>query len=123
MSIPDKGYLIEVDHGRDMVRATLDGYWDPTVATDFAQDLLLAFAGERHTPLNLLVDARKQGVQSQEVVTALAARTNSFNLPIDRVAVLIGSSLHKMQARRIAPAEKYRLFSSETEALAWLCQS
>ena len=124
MYVTDREYHIEVDRSRHLVRATLRGYWDLTTASNFTRDLHKALADvATHSALvtpRLLIDAREQGVQSQVVVATAGDQMVDFKGVPPRVATLISSTLHKMQATRLASPDQQQLFSSEPEAMDWL---
>lgn len=124
MSKADRAYQIDVDLPRHLVRATLHGYWDAGTATDFSRDLdealVQAASPSASVATRLLIDARDQGVQSQEVVASFGSRMIDFKGSRPRIALLVSSTLHKMQATRIASLDQQELFSSEQKAIAWL---
>ena len=126
MSTANQGYEIKVDTSQHLVCATLHGHWDFKFASEFAQELHRALEdAASHTAsvvTRLLIDARDQGVQSQDVVAIAGNRMIDFKGPRPRVALLVTSTLHKMQAARIASLDQQELFSSEQEALAWLLE-
>ena len=122
----EQAYQIDIDLKRNLVRATLNGYWDLKTASNFTEDLHKGIAeAAAHAdgiPPCLLIDARHQGVQSQDVVATAGMSLIDFKGPRLRVAILVSSTLHKMQATRVASLDQQQLFSSEADALAWLLE-
>lgn len=116
-------YTLKFDAERCFLRVTISGHWllDDLAAYDKAQrDELERLAALGFGPLKtgILIDARGQGPQSQDVVAALGV---IFQAPIYRarqVAVLQSSALLAMQARRVDAQS--RVFTNEDEAIAWL---
>ena len=124
MDETEDAFQIDVDLSRNLIRATLRGYWDLATTSNFTEELHKTLAETAAHPgtnaPRLLIDARNQGVQSQIVVATAGEGMVELKGPSPRVATLISSTLHKMQATRIASPDQHRLFSSESEALAWL---
>jgi hypothetical protein len=102
------------------VRAT--GVWTTEMVESYRGDLAIAAeaARKRAGRLMMLFNATDYVVQPQDVATR-AQHVERVVLPGDRIAVLISSSLLKLQARRVlAGWDRIELFVSEDSARAWL---
>lgn len=67
----------------------------------------------------VLVDLSECPLQLQDIVAAFQQAMNS-SAKAKRLALVTGSSLARMQARRITSRADAALFETEDEALAWL---
>lgn len=106
---------------RKFLRANLSGHWDVSVMDAFEKEARRAIsraAGGDGLNALVLIDARKSGVQSQDVAQRL--QILAAELPAKRTAVLVANMLHKLQAKRINPVDHHRVFDREDAALEWL---
>ncbi|WP_375381849.1 hypothetical protein [uncultured Sphingomonas sp.] len=118
-------FQITIEPNKRLMRITMQGHW--TVETVEAYRHAVIEAGTKMATLGCpvdeilaLVDARAGGPQSQEVVAAWRDRIEAHGLAAPRrLASLVSSALLKRQMERIAVPNQ-RLFTEETEALAWL---
>ena len=112
-------FRIQREPEAGLIRIRLSGFWDQATVTEFETSLRQVLRS--HTTDRLvLIDARKHDVQSREVMDRFKQVTAQVRRPGTRVAVLVGSALGKMQAQRIDPQASHRVFTSESESLAWL---
>lgn len=83
---------------------------------------VIARAKAEHGFARLLHVASNLPVQSQETTSASskAAEQNVLDGPKDRFAIVMDSTLARMQFSRIAGADNRRAFATEAEARAWL---
>ena len=70
--------------------------------------------------VKVLVDLREAVVQSQEVAAFISSRTASIYGPSDRVAILVGTMLQKVQMQRTHADKGFGVFIDEADALAFL---
>ncbi len=68
----------------------------------------------------ILADLRGSVVQSPETTARVQAGTEASFAPDDRVALIVSSSLEKMQRKRYVTAPGRQLFISENAAIIWL---
>lgn len=115
-------YRIAADHERGTIRVeSLDGFWTEPLArayvAHFTDEMRLCrvHAGV----LRILVDMRRTPVLPVEVAEAFAAIEPLIG-PDDRFALLVGSTLSKMQTSRISSVPNLRSFLTEQEACDWL---
>ena len=117
-------FIFTLDRDRALLRVELHGFWDLATMDSYEPQFHQALAeldslGAVRT--SCLVDARDYPVQSH----AITERQNWFvaklgPLQADRAALIVATTLVRMQAARGLPEDRMRVFESETEALAWL---
>ena len=114
-----------IDELKQIVRAT---HLDSAMLTVddvkcFNADLakLVAIAAARFGRLRVLVDARRLPIQLSEVGVHFDGPERLLRTPDDRYALVLGSSLAKIQTRRILGDDKrMRMFLSLDAAELWL---
>jgi hypothetical protein len=71
--------------------------------------------------LKMLVDGSNSSVQSTEVSQRVQyRRRKAIKSPKDRIAVVVGSNLLKMQTQRTADSDQIAVFTSVADAEHWL---
>lgn len=116
-------YHIAVEPERDLVRISLSGFFDIEAIQAFDRDRRPAFArltcaANQHL---CLCDISGCNLQSQEAVAAFKALMSDSSLFSRKLAFFTGSSLARMQARRILDrAAAAACFETEAEAMNWL---
>lgn len=115
-------YSINVDSPRNLVRITLSGFFDIATIQAFDRDRRPAFARLTCGPNQhlSLCDISQCNLQSQEAVAAFKVVMSDRSLFSRKLAVVTGSSLARMQARRILERDSISCFETEAAALAWL---
>lgn len=121
--ITDPSFTIRIDAPRKYVEICLLGLWDDSTATRFERELryLLPALSRGGCPIgqqNTLFDSTGYPVQAQDVSAHLAGMVADKSIRSRRIAVLVSSTLSKLQTRRIAPS--YAVFDDREEAMAWL---
>ena len=113
---------VRQDAADGVIRCTFHGFFTAADMAAFRADLFRVCAAARRASFRLLMllDAAAGVVQSPEIVAEIAAIVRRVRGPHDRVAVVVGSSLMKLQAQRIIHVEQVRAFSLRDEAEAWL---
>lgn len=98
------------------------GFWDTALVTAHFADLGSHIARVRAPamPVRVLVDLRGAPPQRPEVTTIVRQATLALYRPADRVAVVVESSLVKIQMRRILDCSKMTFFISIDAARTWL---
>ncbi|WP_340317896.1 hypothetical protein [Rhizorhabdus argentea] len=82
---------------------------------------LVHIAAERFGKIRLLVDARKLSIQPPEVTQHFEQPDRLLRTPEDRYALVLGSNLAKIQARRVlGNDDRVCSFLSMQAAEAWL---
>ena len=70
--------------------------------------------------VKVLIDTARSAVQPANVAEKIEKSIRSLYTPQDRVALIVASTLHKVQMRRIADPKIIHLFISRDAALTWL---
>lgn len=115
-------FSVEIDAKLGVVKGVVRAFW--TVAT--LHEYKSAIANGKHRLVaaglepRLLIDARHQGVQGQEVVQGLRDFAASPEGRATRTAIIVESALYRLQIARIRSNEEHRTFENEEEALTWL---
>jgi hypothetical protein len=121
--IEDPAFTIQIDAARKYVEIGMLGLWDDDAAKRFERELrcllpALPKGGCRIGEQNTLFDSTAYLVQSQDVTARLAGMAADPSIGSRRIAVLVSSTLSKLQTRRIAPG--YGVFDDREEAMSWL---
>jgi hypothetical protein len=74
----------------------------------------------RREPVRVLVDNRQILIHSSDAADRIQQDTGHVYRENDRVAVVVESTLARMQFRRVLDPTTHRLFVSEEAAFAWL---
>jgi hypothetical protein len=118
-------YGFDFDERTGVLRASATGFWSAEDADRFRDELRVRAvdAKQRSGRLRLLVDGTGSQVQKPEVTNRLATlAADLIQSPDDRIAVVVGSNLIKMQAERILQSDGAQAFLSSAEAKAWLLE-
>ena len=115
-------YSIDVDPVRDLVHIRLSGFFDLATIAAFDRARRPAYARLTCGPNQQLTlcDISGCNLQSQEAVAAFRGVLAERSLFSRRLALLTGSSLARMQARRILDRDTVACFVEEADAMAWL---
>lgn len=121
----EPGFEIVTDPRNDLIRATLNGYWDLATVARYDVEIrrahaALAAAGCGADSRRVLIDVRNHQVQSQEVVAALTALRASTGKATHRLAVVVGGVLQKLQSNRVNAEGRDALFTDLDAAIAYL---
>ena len=114
-------FTIETDSRRRLVIMKLTGMLTVDDVTDLYRrehDAIRAMGCPLGEQL-VLVDVTECPLQLQDIVAAFQ-RSMDSHAKGKRVAMVTGSSLARMQVRRIMRRDASALFNSRAEALAWL---
>jgi len=120
-------YKIAFDDATKILTATIVGFWTAAEArqylSEFERELKLArrICGGA---TRILIDCTQSTIQSQEVIEVLqSAQLLIQSLPGDRCAVVVSSSLAKIQTARTTENPSVRSFLAMAEATEWLAES
>ena len=116
-------YRLEFDPERDLITATLSGFWASETVAAYAADLtaLLRRAGAPDRRIRLLGCSAAMPVQSAETSAAFGKFSAELNVVCTGpIAIIVGSALNRIQASRVLAHERVRVFLDESEALDWL---
>jgi len=114
-------YSIAFDSKARIIRVSVAGFWSTETVDAFFAELLPSLARLKATglPVLALSDARQFPIQTAEVGEAFARRDLEAAKLRDRMAIVVGSTLGRLQGRRYTgPNLDY--FTSFEEAERWL---
>lgn len=116
-------YSLTFDNAAGVLVVTFEGFTPDEELARYEQDLRAGIADARRRVgrLRLLIDA----IRGQVLPAAAAERLKTIEArlvrsPDDRVAVVLNSTLLKLQLKRIVSGDQTRIFQSDDEARAWL---
>ncbi|WBO21487.1 hypothetical protein [Sphingomonas abietis] len=113
---------VHYDDERRIIRIDCHGVWTPA-QVDACFDELKTLIGEMRTRLNrvrVFVDRRLAVPQPMPTVERLKQHVMQEYRPNDRIAVVVDSSLAKMQLRDQLDPQTHKLFLSGHAAATWL---
>lgn len=124
---PDQGgavdYSFSYDEQRIFLTVTQAGYWSMETFERYKQDYLAWHSQirSRHRHYRVFAECSDYPVQSIEVGEAFHAL---FQKLMDEnrghVAIMVGSSLNKLQAQRVLPQPNVKVFIDSEAAMTWL---
>jgi len=105
-----------------VLQVSVDGSWTLDEVQCYARDAGTQFAAARKQSgsLRLLIDLAAAHVLSQELMDPLATAGMQYARADDRVALAVGSTLLKLQMRRMLGDAPVPIFLSTKEAMNWL---
>lgn len=115
-------YTISTDPKHKVIRAQLSGFFSIQEVLEFGDSVQAAARsmGCRSGEHLLYVDTSKCALQAQDVVLAFQGLIQNAPLKSERIAIVTGSSLCRMQTRRILVRDKAVMFESPHDAEKWL---
>jgi sulfite reductase beta subunit-like hemoprotein len=118
----DANFAFDVDPRRDLVRITMSGFFQPADIVRYERARELAFARLRCAPNRhlTLCDVSAMKIQTQDVVNEFARLVADPRFVSRRMAFVTGSSLARLQTRRVAERDTIAYFSDLAAAEAWL---
>lgn len=121
-------YRIQSDSERRLLRITFRETWTPESFEHFQIELReeIRRLGWQPRSYTCLIDARQRPVQPRDMSERVREALTERQIVIRprREAVLVGSTLAKLQAKRLHSDEEERAyFLDEAEALDWLAQA
>lgn len=107
----------------DAVCVILTGQWSMTTADAYMQAVVdnIRSAPGTARPRKALFDLRNCALHSRDVAEALAEFHARVTPDMDRVALVVASTLDGMQAKRIGKAREVQTFDTVAAARDWLC--
>ena len=105
-----------------ILRVQVFGSWTLLEVERYGQEAGQQFAKAREQAksLRLLVDLTHTEILSQAVIDPLAKAGMQYARHDDRVALVVGSTLMKLQMKRMIGNAPTPIFLSEKEAISWL---
>jgi len=116
---PEQHYTIRFDPDSGVLRATHSGYLSDEVYAEYREEFARGIAQARLTTpiLRILIDGRE--MKEMPSAERIAELSKPF-IAEDRIALIVRSSLLKMEARRVAHSPTLQTFLSENAAWTWL---
>src|SRR5688500_7708926 len=98
----DPAYRLEYDEALGVIRMTIADFWEVETVWALRDEILplLKRARSEAQCASILSDARKFPVQSAPVASAFAQLEEQIGSLRDRMAMVVGSTLAKMQGER-----------------------
>lgn len=117
-------FTIEVDRSTGVIRATAYEFWTLATLAQYEAAVVAAQGAVRRSGLGplLLIDVRRHGVQSREVVQGLQRFAGSTHGRTMKTALIVESALYRLQAARIGSSAHHAMFQNDDDALAWLLE-
>ena len=115
-------HRITVDRPRRLVALTLTGFFsvaDAGLVIHGIREAITGLGGPPNTH-NTLVDVREATLQPQDVVAAFAGQIADERFRSRRLAFVVGSSVARMQVRRLITRDDVAAFEAHDEAEAWM---
>lgn len=110
------------DPSAGVLQVRVEGSWTAAEVDRYAREARIQFTEARKKAgnLRLLIDLGAAHVLSQELMDPLAKAGMQYSQPDDRVAMVVGSTLLKLQMRRMLGEAPVPIFLSGPEALNWM---
>jgi len=114
-------FTIAYDSKVGIIRVSVEGFWSIQTVDAFFAELIRVFTRIKKSgrPVLALSDARQFPIQTAEVGEAFARRDLEAAKLRDRMAIVVGSTLGKLQGRRYT-GPNLDFFTSFEEAEQWL---
>jgi hypothetical protein len=113
-------YRIAVDARRGLVEVVLSGMLSLDETATYINDLRRSFVVNKLQPnYAMVIDVSACNIQAQDMIKAMGEHMAA--MPKARaIAIVTGSSLARMQVRRLFTQPYARIVSTQEEALAWV---
>ncbi|RYD55045.1 MAG: hypothetical protein EOP60_06665 [Sphingomonadales bacterium] len=104
---------------------TMGGFFAQADVQGFVRELRTRLADLSTAPNAhlMLCDVRQMRIQTQEIVSAFAGVVGNAEFRSRRLAFVTGSSLSRLQARRLTSREGVQFFDNVEEAEGWLFEN
>jgi hypothetical protein len=116
-------FTLDHDTSNEMLTVTTQGFWTLEEVDTFAAKLKLGVSEFTvcNRPLKLLIDSRDASIQTASVVAKLEQLSNDLlSHSSDRIAIVVGSTLKRLQVSRSLPIEQAQVFTNVSAARSWL---
>lgn len=113
-------YRIAVDGRRGFVEVTLGGMLSVEETATYINDLRRAYVVNKlRAPYSMIVDVSACNIQAQDMIKAMGEHMASMP-KAKAIAIVTGSSLARMQIRRLFTQPYARIVATKEEARAWV---
>jgi hypothetical protein len=115
-------FSINYDRPAEIIRSRIWGFWSPEESDRYFNSLMPIMADQRRSAgrAKVLADRRGGIPQSAETLARTVSWYDRAYRPGDMSAVVVDTSLLRLQLRRVYPADRANLFLSYEEAESWL---
>ena len=116
-------FEISFDPDERLLRLVLQGFWTMPVFEDFDQAFRAAVhrASRDGQSFNMLSDSRNFPVQTPDVGMAFGRASEEIAVKCGgKCAIVVASTLNKLQVKRALPMPTVEAFTSIEEAMQWL---
>lgn len=114
-------YEVKVDKPRALIEVRLGGMMTVEEVGAYIAELQRVFIANRLRTYVMVIDVSACPIQSQDMIAAMG--THMAKMPKARaLAVITGSSLAKMQVRRLFTQPYTRVVTTRSDGLAWVLQ-
>jgi hypothetical protein len=123
MTDPEKGHLaLDYDEARNLIRVVGSGRWRLDQFERHVRRVEAAARGARRTNgyVRLIMDLRGAGIQSADVSRRMIEVGETLYKPYDRVALIVGSEVMKLQIENTRRRAEAAYFLSPEAGEAWL---
>jgi hypothetical protein len=117
-----KLFLIRPD-ATGIVHVVGSGFWTPhDIDRHFSElDAVVRSIRQCGRKVRVAVDLRRTPAQLPETIARIGAGAERIYAEGDRVAIIVDSSLAKLQMRRVVSDAQHEMFQSPNAAMTWLC--
>lgn len=121
----DVKFSVVTDPVTEIVHMKCSGFWSLEEAKSYIDQIVDAIIEARsvNSAVRVLVDNRKASVQTLELINELGEMIGRAYKPEDKLAIVVGSQLLKMQMDRLPTIAMTRIFvslASLEDATDWL---
>jgi len=116
------GLTIERSKSTSVIHVVGRGFWTPAVMDAHFGQLQTSVAPARKAGLGvrMIVDLRGSDVQSPQTIDRMKVGAAGVTQQGDRMAIIVGSSLAKIQMRRTIGDAQHEFFLSPEAAMKWV---
>lgn len=114
-------YVIEVDRLNELIEVRLGGMMPLDEVASYIGELKRLFIAHRLRSYAMVIDVSDCPIQSQDMIQAMGQ--HMATMPKARaLAIVTGSSLARMQVRRLFKQPYARITANQAEGRAWVLQ-
>lgn len=112
-------YKIAIDRARNLVEVTLGGLMTVEEVADYIAELQRQFIANHMRSYVMIIDVSQAPIQSQEMIRAMGQHMAAMP-KAQAIAVVTGSSLARMQIKRLFMQSYSRIVTTIDEARTWV---
>ena len=112
-------YDIQIDRRHNLLEATLSGMMTVDEVSAYVADLKRAFVMNKLRSYSMVIDVTNCPIQQQSMVQAMGSHMATMP-KAKALAIVVGSSLARMQVRRLFTQPYARIVATIEEGRAWV---